>query len=154
MLGPYNFPAHLPNGHIVPALIAGNAIVFKPSEKTPATGAMLVECYHEAGIPENVVRLLVGGPDEGRELAAHPGHRRAAVHRLGARRAWRSTASSPTHPEKILALEMGGNNPLIVWDLPDLETDSAAVIAIQSAYMSAGQRCTAARRLIVRGRQA
>ena len=71
VLGPYNFPAHLPNGHIVPALIAGNAIVFKPSEKTPATGAMLVECYHAAGIPEGVVRLLVGGPDEGRALAGH-----------------------------------------------------------------------------------
>ena len=72
VLGPYNFPAHLPNGHIVPALIAGNAIVFKPSEKTPATGAMLVECYHAAGIPEGVVRLLIGGPDEGRALAGHP----------------------------------------------------------------------------------
>ena len=51
VLGPYNFPAHLPNGHIVPALIAGNAIVFKPSEKTPATGQMLVDLYREAGIP-------------------------------------------------------------------------------------------------------
>ena len=49
VLGPYNFPAHLPNGHIVPALIAGNAVVFKPSEKTPATGEFLVDCFHEAG---------------------------------------------------------------------------------------------------------
>ena len=62
VLGPYNFPAHLPNGHIVPALIAGNAVVFKPSEKTPATGAMLVSCFHEAGVPEDVLRLLIGGP--------------------------------------------------------------------------------------------
>ena len=69
VLGPYNFPAHLPNGHIVPALLAGNAVVFKPSEKTPASGAMLVDCLHEAGIPEGVVRLLIGGPDEGRALA-------------------------------------------------------------------------------------
>ena len=73
VLGPYNFPAHLPNGHIVPALIAGNAIVFKPSEKTPATGAMLVECYHQAKIPEGVVRLLIGGPEQGKALAADPG---------------------------------------------------------------------------------
>ena len=73
VLGPYNFPAHLPNGHIVPALIAGNAVVFKPSEKTPATGEFLVRCFHEAGVPEGVIRLLVGGPDEGKALAAQPG---------------------------------------------------------------------------------
>ena len=73
VLGPYNFPAHLPNGHIVPALIAGNTVIFKPSEKTPATGELLVRCFHEAGIPDGVVRLLVGGPDEGRALAGQPG---------------------------------------------------------------------------------
>jgi hypothetical protein len=70
VLGPYNFPAHLPNGHIVPALIAGNAVVFKPSEKTPATGEFLVRCFHEAKVPEGVVRLLIGGPDQGKALAA------------------------------------------------------------------------------------
>jgi len=73
VLGPYNFPAHLPNGHIVPALIAGNAVVFKPSEKTPATGAFLVKCFHDAKIPEGVVRLLIGGPEQGKALASHPG---------------------------------------------------------------------------------
>src|SRR4051794_22355753 len=61
VLGPYNFPAHLPNGHIVPALVAGNAVVFEPSEKTPATGEFLVKCFHEAKIPNGVVRLLIGG---------------------------------------------------------------------------------------------
>src|SRR6476659_8076472 len=64
VLGPYNFPAHLPNGHIVPALIAGIAVVFKPSEKTPASGEFLVHGYHEAGIPEGVIRLLTGGPEQ------------------------------------------------------------------------------------------
>src|SRR5690348_2807309 len=73
VLGPYNFPAHLPNGHIVPALIAGNAVVFNPSEKTHATGAFLVECFHKAGIPEGVVRLLIGGPDQGKALASQRG---------------------------------------------------------------------------------
>src|SRR3954468_7189676 len=73
VLGPYNFPAHLPNGHIVPALIAGNAVVFKPSEKTPASGAYLVDCFHKAGIPEGVVRLLIGGPDQGKALASEAG---------------------------------------------------------------------------------
>ncbi|MGN6848795.1 MAG: aldehyde dehydrogenase family protein, partial [Sphingomicrobium sp.] len=73
VLGPYNFPAHLPNGHIVPALIAGNAVVFKPSEKTPATGEFLVNCFHEAKVPEGVLRLLIGGPDQGRSLAGQAG---------------------------------------------------------------------------------
>jgi succinylglutamic semialdehyde dehydrogenase len=73
VLGPYNFPAHLPNGHIVPALIAGNAVVFKPSEKTPAVGEFLVRCFHEAKIPEGVVGLLIGGPEVGKALAAEPG---------------------------------------------------------------------------------
>src|SRR5205085_1101131 len=63
VLGPYNFPAHLPNGHIVPALIAGNAVVFKPSEKTPAVGEFLVNCFHEAVLPEGVVGCVQGGPD-------------------------------------------------------------------------------------------
>ncbi len=146
VLGPYNFPAHLPNGHIVPALIAGNAVVFKPSEKTPVTGKFLVDCYHAAGVPEGSVRLLVGGPDQGKALAEHrdidgllfTGSARTgiALNRLFA-----------TRPEKILALEMGGNNPIVVWDTPDLHT--AAVLVVQSAFTSAGQRCTAARRLIV-----
>jgi succinylglutamic semialdehyde dehydrogenase len=73
VLGPYNFPAHLPNGHIVPALLAGNAVVFKPSEKTPAVGEYLVSMFHEAGLPEGLVRLLIGGPDQGRALASNPG---------------------------------------------------------------------------------
>ncbi|HMG45868.1 MAG TPA: succinylglutamate-semialdehyde dehydrogenase [Allosphingosinicella sp.] len=146
VLGPYNFPAHLPNGHIVPALIAGNAIVFKPSEKTPAVGEYLTGLYHEAGVPEGVVRCLQGGPAVGKALAGHPGldgllftgsaRAGVALHRQFAEA-----------PHKILALEMGGNNPLVVWHARDLH--AAAAIAVQSAYLSAGQRCTAARRLIV-----
>src|SRR3546814_10952926 len=73
VLGPYNFPAHLPNGHIVPALLAGNSVLFKPSEKTPATEAKLVDLFHSAGVPEEVLRLIVGGPDPGKELASHDG---------------------------------------------------------------------------------
>lgn len=147
VLGPYNFPAHLPNGHIVPALLAGNAIVFKPSEKTPATGEMLVSLMHAAGVPREALRLVIGGPDQGKALAAHPdidgllftgsAHTGVALSRQFANR-----------PDKLLALEMGGNNPIVVWDSADLY--SAAVLVIQSAFTSAGQRCTAARRLIVR----
>jgi len=146
VLGPYNFPAHLPNGHIVPALIAGNAVVFKPSEKTPATGAFLVDCFHAAGIPEGVVRLLIGGPDEGRALASETGIDGLLF--TGSARAGRALHRQfADAPHKILALELGGNNPLVVWDAKDLE--AAATIVVQSAYLSAGQRCTAARRLIV-----
>ena len=147
VLGPYNFPAHLPNGHIIPALIAGNAIVFKPSEKTPAVGEMLVDHYRKAGIPEKVIRIVQGGPQEGKELSAHRGidgllftgssQTGIALHK-----------QYSTRPDKILALEMGGNNPIIAWDTRDIH--SAAVIIIQSAFTTAGQRCTAARRLIVK----
>ncbi len=147
VLGPYNFPAHLPNGHIVPALIAGNAIVFKPSEKTPATAELLVQCFHRAGISAAVVQLLIGGPAEGQALVAHDGidgvlftgsaHTGIAINRKLA-----------TRPDKILALEMGGNNPIVVWDTPKI-TDAAAIV-VQSAFTSAGQRCTAARRLIIK----
>ncbi|HEY8592795.1 MAG TPA: succinylglutamate-semialdehyde dehydrogenase [Sphingomicrobium sp.] len=146
VLGPYNFPAHLPNGHIVPALIAGNAVVFKPSEKTPGTGAMLVDCFHEAGIPEGVVRLLTGGPDQGRALAGDPGIDGLLF--TGSVRGGLSLHKQFAEtPQKILALELGGNNPLVIWDAKDL--DAAAAIAVQSAFLSAGQRCTCARRLIV-----
>ena len=146
VLGPYNFPAHLPNGHIVPALIAGNAVVFKPSEKTPAVGALLVECFHEAGVPEGVIRLVVGGPDQGRQLAGESGID-GLLFTGSARAGMMLHRQFAETPHKILALELGGNNPLVIWNAKDV--DAAAVMAVQSAYLSAGQRCTAARRLIV-----
>ena len=146
VLGPYNFPAHLPNGHIVPALIAGNAVVLKPSEKTPATAAFLIGCLHRAGVPEDAAQLLVGGPDEGRALVAHPDV--GGVLFTGSARAGVAINKALAEdPGKIVALEMGGNNPLVVWNTP-LVADAAALI-VQSAFTTAGQRCTAARRLIV-----
>jgi len=146
VLGPYNFPAHLPNGHIVPALIAGNAVVFKPSEKTPAVGEFLVHCFHEAKIPDGVVRLLIGGPDQGRALASQPDIDGLLF--TGSARAGQSLHKQfADTPQKILALELGGNNPLVVWHAKDIA--AAAVIAVQSAFLTAGQRCTAARRLVV-----
>ena len=149
VLGPYNFPAHLPNGHIVPALLAGNAVVFKPSEKTPATGAFLIECYHAAGVPDGVVRLLVGGPDQGRALAGHEGID-GLLFTGSARTGIALNRQFAERPEKILALEMGGNNPILVWD--DADPDAAAALIVQSAFTTAGQRCTAGRRLIVEDR--
>lgn len=147
VIGPYNFPAHLPNGHIIPALIAGNVVVFKPSEKTPATGEMLAQCFHRAGISAAVLQVLIGGPEQGQALVANDGidgvlftgsaHVGIAINRKLA-----------GNPGKIVALEMGGNNPIVVWDTPKI-ADAAALVA-QSAFTTAGQRCTAARRLIVK----
>jgi succinylglutamic semialdehyde dehydrogenase len=146
VLGPFNFPAHLPNGHIVPALIAGNAVVFKPSEKTPATGAFLVDCFLAAGVPDGVVRLLIGGPDEGRALASEPGID-GLLFTGSARAGMALHKQFAEMPHKILALELGGNNPIVAWNVRDIP--AAAAIIVQSAFLSAGQRCTAARRLIV-----
>lgn len=147
VLGPFNFPAHLPNGHIVPALIAGNAVVFKPSEKTPAVGHFLVDCYRAAGVPEGCIRVLAGGPDAGRALASDPGID-GLLFTGSARAGLALHRQFGDMPNKMLALELGGNNPIIVWDTPTIH--AAAVICVQSAFTTAGQRCTAARRLIVR----
>ncbi|GGB50876.1 N-succinylglutamate 5-semialdehyde dehydrogenase [Blastomonas aquatica] len=147
VLGPYNFPAHLPNGHIIPALIAGNTVVFKPSEKTPATGAMLVECMHQAGIPQGVVRLVIGAVDEGKALVAH-NDVDGVLFTGSATTGIAINRSLASQPNKIVALEMGGNNPMVVWDTPCIS--DAATLIIQSAFTSAGQRCSAASRLIIR----
>ncbi len=147
VLGPYNFPAHLPNGHIVPALIAGNVVVFKPSEHTPATGAFMAGLWHKAGLPEKVLQVVQGGRSTGEALAA------ADIDGLlftGSAAGGESLAlQMAATPSRILALEMGGNNPLVVWDLADSDIEAAARIIVQSAFLSAGQRCTCARRLIV-----
>jgi succinylglutamic semialdehyde dehydrogenase len=147
VLGPYNFPAHLPNGHIVPALIAGNAVLFKPSEKTPAVGEALVAAFHSAGVPEDVIQCIIGGPEEGKALVAHPGID-GVLFTGSAQAGIAINRKLAANPGKIVALEMGGNNPIVVIDTPKL-TDAATLI-LQSAFTSAGQRCTAARRLIVK----
>ena len=145
VLGPYNFPAHLPNGHIVPALLAGNVIVFKPSEQTPAVADFMAGLWTKAGLPEGVLNLVHGGGDVGRDLAGEEidGLLFTGSAHVGAALA-RQFAETP---HRILALEMGGNNPLVAWDLTDI--DAAAATVVQSAFLSAGQRCTNARRLIV-----
>ena len=147
VLGPYNFPAHLPNGHMVPALIAGNTVILKPSEKTPAVGEKLVQLFNRSGIPEGVVQLLIGGPDEGKALVAHDDVN-GVLFTGSAQVGIAINRKLASDPGKIVALEMGGNNPIVAWDTPKL-TDAATLI-IQSAFTTAGQRCTAARRLIVK----
>ena len=147
VLGPFNFPAHLPNGHIVPALLAGNAVVFKPSEKTPAVGEKLVQLFHHAGIPEGVIRIAQGRADVGKALSMHPDID-GLLFTGSAQTGVALSRQFATRPDKILVLEMGGNSPIIVWDTHDIH--SAAVLVVQSAFLTAGQRCSAARRLIIK----
>lgn len=146
VFGPYNFPGHLPNGHIIPALIAGNTVVFKPSDLTPKVAEFTVQLWQKAGIPNGVLNLIQGQVETGKALASH-----ANIDGLF------FTGSSRTgkilheqfagHPSKILALEMGGNNPLIVKDVADI--DAAVHDIVQSAFVTSGQRCTCARRLFI-----
>jgi succinylglutamic semialdehyde dehydrogenase len=147
VLGPYNFPAHLPNGHIVPALIAGNAAVLKPSELTPAVGEFMGRLWTEAGLPDGLLGVVQGAAGTGRALAG------ADIDGLlftGSATTGAALARQfADRPGTILALEMGGNNPLVVWDLATGDIEAAARIVVQSAFLSAGQRCTCARRLIV-----
>ena len=147
VLGPYNFPAHLPNGHIVPALIAGNAVILKPSEKTPAVGEFLVKLFQSAGVGPDVIQLLTGGPDEGKALVAHPDID-GVLFTGSARAGIAINRALAANPGKIVALEMGGNNPVVLWDTPKMR--DAVTLVVQSAFTTAGQRCTAARRLIVK----
>jgi len=145
VLGPFNFPGHLPNGHIVPALLAGDTVVFKPSEEAPLTGKLMMECLREADLPEGVVNLVQGGREVGQALLSQDidalmftGSGAAGAH---------FKRQFAENPHVILALELGGNNPLVVWDAKDVE--AVAGIVAMSAFVTTGQRCSCARRLIV-----
>lgn len=144
VLGPYNFPGHLPNGHIVPALLAGNCVLFKPSEEAPMTGELIGATWADAGLPAGVFQVVQGDSTTGKALVAadidgllFTGSAIAGAH---LRRALAD------RPHVILALELGGNNPLIAWDG---DPAAAASIIVQSAFITTGQRCSCARRLIV-----
>lgn len=146
IFGPYNLPGHLPNGHIMPALLSGNTIIFKPSEHTPRTAELMVHLWQKAELPDGVLNLLQGAADTGKALAQHPKINGIFF-----------TGSAATgcylhqqfggQPEKILALEMGGNNPLLVTQTSNIA--AAVYNTIQSAFITSGQRCTCARRLFV-----
>jgi len=147
VLGPFNYPAHLPNAHIVPALIAGNVVIFKPSERAPASGEILARCFNRAGISAAVMQFAPGGPAEGQAFVAHEGID-GVLFTGSANTGISINRKLASRPDKLVALEMGGNNAIVAWDTPKL-TDTAALIVL-SAFSTAGQRCTAARRLIVK----
>ena len=146
VLGPFNFPGHLPNGHILPALLAGDTVVFKPSEETPLAGQLLVQALEEAGVPAGVVNLVQGGREVGQALIDQEIDGLLFTGSAQAGAFFRRHFAD--RPDVILALELGGNNPLVVWDAGDAE--AVAALVVQSAFITTGQRCSCARRLIVR----
>lgn len=146
VFGPFNFPGHLPNGHIIPALLAGNTVVFKPSELVPAVACAMIRLWQQAGLPAGVLNLVCGDKVTGAALVDH-----AQVDGIlftGSAQTGRylhQQFGGQTH--KVLALEMGGNNPLLVEAVED--TKAALFTTLFSAFVSSGQRCTCARRLLL-----
>jgi succinylglutamic semialdehyde dehydrogenase len=146
VLGPFNFPAHLPNGHIVPALATGNTVVFKPSDLSPAVGDWMARVWRETGLPSGVLEVVQGRAETGRALAGHPdvdGILFTGSYAVG--RALREATLD--QPHKILALEMGGKNAIVV--LPDADLELAVAETALSVCATTGQRCSCASRLFV-----
>lgn len=146
VFGPFNFPGHLPNGHIIPALLAGNTVVFKPSEMAPLVAEAIMHCWIKCELPPGVLNMVQGGRETGALLAGHLDIDGLCF--TGSCETGRILSERfAKTPDKILALEMGGNNPLVVTKVSDVK--AAAYTIIQSAYLTAGQRCSCARRLIL-----
>ncbi len=145
-IGPFNFPAHLPNGHVVPALLAGNTVVFKPSEQTPYVGQVYAQCVEKAQFPPGVFNLIQGDGETGRRLTIHE-HVDGILFTGSYEVGQKIKQSTLDHHWKILALEMGGKNATVVWD--DAEMQKAIYETLVGAFMSTGQRCSCTSRVIV-----
>lgn len=146
VVGPFNFPGHLPNGHIIPALATGNTVVFKPSDKTPATAQWMASCYEQAGFPPGVFNVVHGRVEVGKRLVNHAdvdGILFTGSYEVGLK----IKQDTLTHANKILALEMGGKNATIVWEDADLK--KAVYETLIASFMSAGQRCSCTSRIIL-----
>ena len=146
VVGPFNFPAHLPNGHIIPALITGNTIVYKPSEQTPAVGQLYAQLIEKAQFPAGVFNMVHGEAETGRRLVAHE-HVDGILFTGSYEVGLKIKQETLTHYWKILALEMGGKNATVVWD--DADIDKAIYETLVGAYMSTGQRCSGTSRVIL-----
>ncbi len=145
VIGPFNFPAHLPNGHFVPALATGNTVVLKPASYTPGVGQILAECVDQAGFPPGVFNLVQVPGRHGDRLVGHgdiDGVLFTGSTEIG-KRIERITLEQPW---KIAALEMGGKNAAIVLD--DAPFDLALYEVLTAAFLTSGQRCTATSRVI------
>lgn len=149
VIGPFNFPAHLPNGQFIPAMLAGNTVVFKPSELAPAVGQRLGELMQEAGLPPGVFNVVQGRADESRRLCTH-----ADVNGILFTGSWpvgrTILEQNLDTPGRLVALELGGNNPAIVHEDADLRL--AVIECVRAAFATTGQRCTCTRRILVHER--
>lgn len=146
VIGPFNVPGHLPNGQIVPALLLGNTVVFKPSELTPFTGQLMAECFQTANLPEGVFNLVQGDGAVGARLAGHPDVNLVFfTGSVATGRALHSLCAG--QPEKLLALEMGGKNAALVLD--DAPLDAAAAEIMHGAFSTSGQRCSSTSRVFL-----
>lgn len=145
VLGPFNFPGHLPNGQLVPALLMGNTVVFKPSDKGPATAVWMARCFAEAGFPPGVINVVQGGVPVAEHLVTHPGID-AVLFTGSVAVGQRIVAANAHRPGLLVALELGGKNASLVLDDADLER-TVRELAF-SGFATAGQRCTATSRVI------
>lgn len=146
VVGPFNFPGHLPNGHIVPALVTGNTVVFKPSEKTPVIGQFMAELIQQADFPKGVFNLVQGLGETGKRLVSH--HGVDGVLFTGSYDVGLKIKQDTINQYwKILALEMGGKNTAIIWDDADLE--KAVYETLIGGFLTAGQRCSCTSKLVL-----
>ncbi|WP_322047909.1 aldehyde dehydrogenase family protein [Paraburkholderia sp. J67] len=146
LITPWNFPIAIPAWKTAPALAAGNAVVLKPADLTPACAHVLAQILVEAGCPPGVFNLVMGsGSTLGRAMVDHPDV--AAVSFTGSEQVGRQIALGCAEGLKKVQLEMGGKNPMVVLD--DADLDMAVKACLNGAFYSTGQRCTASSRLIV-----
>jgi aldehyde dehydrogenase (NAD+) len=146
IISPWNFPAAIPAWKIAPALAYGNCVVFKPADLVPGSAWALADIIARAGVPAGVFNLVMGrGSVVGEAIVGDP--RVDAISFTGSVDTGRKIAAKAIAQMKKLQLEMGGKNPLVVLDDADLKT--AVESAVNGAYFSTGQRCTASSRLIV-----
>jgi RHH-type proline utilization regulon transcriptional repressor/proline dehydrogenase/delta 1-pyrroline-5-carboxylate dehydrogenase len=151
VIAPWNFPLAIPTGMVSAALVTGNCVLFKPSERSPRMGQLLADILLSAGVPPGVLSCLPGGPELGQTLVAHPqiatiaftGSKAAGLHILA--------DAARVHPgqpmvKRVIA-EMGGKNAIIVDETADLDEAIAGVVASFAGY--AGQKCSACSRVIV-----
>jgi alpha-ketoglutaric semialdehyde dehydrogenase len=143
---PWNFPIAIPSWKILPALVCGNTVVFKPATDTPLLGQRFVELLTEAGLPKGVLNVVHGGGGEvGERLVRHPDVR--VISLTGSRETGVAVLRAAAEGLKHVHLELGGKNAIIVLD--DADLDLAVDGIVWSAFGTSGQRCTAASRVIV-----
>ncbi len=139
IIGPFNFPCHLANGQILSALIAGNSVIFKPSEKTAYSTQLMIECFQEAQFPAGVVNLIQGGGLTASKLIKEKSIK--GIFFTGSKEVGIKILES-THRDltKLVALELGGKNATVLHH--DCNQDHAMGELIKSCFLTAGQRCT------------